>query len=123
MEQVKRDRTPPVPVNRVRTGRHRTSAVSGRYQESETTFVRGLVFRCVLAALLFIVLCLGWWLDASSGYKTREWLTTTVTQELPESKAWQQVQEWNRQIGKGVEGVLSWFRSVFGSGGEGDAVS
>lgn len=122
MEQIKRDRTPPIPVSRVRTGRHRTGVVSQRYQEGESSFVRGLVFRCVIAALLFIVLCLAWWLDTSSGHRTREWLVTTVTQELPESEAWQQVQGWNGQIGKGVEGVLDWFRSIFAPDGEGDAV-
>ena len=122
MEQIKRDRTPPIPVSRVRTGRHRTGAVSQRYQEGESSFVRGLVFRCVIAALLCILLCLAWWLDTSSGHQTRAWLVTTVTQELPESDAWQQVQEWNKQIGKGVEGVLDWFRSLFAQGGKGDAV-
>jgi hypothetical protein len=120
MEQIKRDRTPPIPVNRVRTGRHRTGAVSPRYQEGESSFVRGLIFRCVIAALLFIVLFLGWWLDTSSGHRTRVWLVTTVTQELSESKSWQQVQEWNKQIGKGVEGVIDWFRSIFAPDSEGD---
>jgi len=122
MEQIKRDRTPPVPVSRVRTGSHRTGAVSQRYAEGESSFVRGLVFRCVIAVLLCIVLCLAWWLDTSSGHSTREWLVTTVTQDLPESRAWQQVQEWNAQIGKGVQGVLDWFRSVFSPDREGDAV-
>lgn len=121
MDGIKRDRTPPVPVNRVRTGRHRASAVSQRYQEGAPSFVRGLVFRCVIAGLLFILLCLAWWLDTSSGYTTRDWLSTTMTQELPESKAWQQVQEWNKQIGNGVQGVLDWFHSIFAPEGKGDA--
>ena len=122
MEQIKRDRRPPIPVSRVRNGRHITRASSQRYQEGESSFVRGLVLRCVIAAVLFMVLCLAWWLDTSSGHSTQEWISTTVTQELPESKAWQQVQEWNRQIGGGVEGVLAWFRSIFAPDGEGDAV-
>jgi|GEM_PF-6660175 len=122
MDGIKRDRTPPVPVSRVRTGRHRTSAGAQRYRESETSFVRGLVFRCVIAGLLFILLCLAWWLDTSSGYTTRDWLMTTVTQELPDSKAWQRVQEWNKQIGNGAKGVFDWFRSIFSTSGEGDSV-
>ena len=121
MEQVKRDRTPPVPVSRIRTGRHRISASTQRSREDGSTFVQGLVFRCVMAALLFVTICLAWWLDVSSGHRTREWLTTTVTQDLAESGAWRQVQEWNGQIGRGVDGVMDWFRSIFA--GDGDAVS
>ena len=74
----------------------------------------------MIAALLFMALCLTWWLDTSSGHGTREWLRTAVTQELPESNAWQQVQEWNQQIGSGVKGVIDWFRSIFAPDGEGD---
>jgi len=117
----KRDRRPAIPVSRVRIVPHRVSAVPRRYPES--TFFQGLVFRCVLAALLFVALCLVWWLDASSGYETRAWLKDTVTQELTESKVWQQLTEWNQQIGEGAKDILAWLRSLFAGDGKGSGVS
>lgn len=117
MEQVKRDRHPAVPVSRVRTGGHYTGRYAAqRHEEGGSGFVQGLVFRCILAALLFMVFCLGWWLDTSSGHATREWLRTAVTQDLPESKLYQQIQQWEKAIGSGWEGVAGWFRSIFSPG-------
>jgi hypothetical protein len=125
MEQAKRDRQPAVPISRVRTGRHYTGGGAAyRRREGETTFVQGLAFRCILALLIFLVFCLAWWLDTSSGQTTRGWLRTAVTQELPESGAYKQVQEWNQAIGKGAKGAVDWFRSLFAPGSaQGDAIS